>query len=834
MQYTSSQESLETTSTLSEHSDDSKDSFQGSMRMSALQWLMRVRKMVQDLPDHPIYRDHQCKVQSNVLPENKGNNYEWGRATEYEKQLEVFDTFRTVTLDKLAGDLNREQVTKVYHSVMLELNRLNEALPIYAKKIEILEAIRNNRVTTLVGNTGIGKSTQIMPYLLEIEEFTGKIALGQPHWHSLESIVLRVEQESKMKIALVPEHSSRMPPNDERLEIHTHRSLISLLIDDFNLSQYSCIIIDEAHERFIESDIVLSLMKDALSRNPNLRLIVTSATADQTIFDNLFNVDVPRIQISGISHNLEVEYISSFANNKDRTDEIIYCLLEKAIKNEEEGISSHFDGSILIFVPSIKEISKLQRMISPLCRDHYEIKEFHGYLDSQARKEIFEHSNKPKIIISTRLGETAITIPDLRVVIDTGIDILRTLDRMTHMTIEQRGQITQSSAKQRAGRTGRTCSGICYRLYSKEDYEALDKYEKSALKRYYFHRTIVILKALKISNIVGFNFLEELDEEDKRDMKSDEEFLYHIDALDAKRELTKLGTIMSECSLEPYLIRSLFESVKLDCAEEVKKILGLFSNDWKLFVKGEDIKQQKRNFCEKDGDFLMLLNIYQEYEKRKDGYDLIGWMEENHLSPKAFTLTDFVIGDLGGVVEKMRGLVSEVDHKVDRDSINDRILKCFFMGFWVNLTRVLQNSIQLCRLGRPIRIHPQSSMGLVGRGEDTEFMICANIAKSEHGLSGMYFSRISPEWIKELPAECRQQILPPYSLESVFRSECQPVFQTERAEIPAQEYAKNYTYSWDRVEKAPVFSRSKFMSDGRNEMDAPRKGFVNSKRNNII
>ena len=154
------------------------------------------------------------------------------------------------------------------------------------------------------------------------------------------------------------------------------------------------------------------------------------------------------------------------------------------------------------------------------------------------------------------------------------------------MTIEERGHITRSSANQRAGRTGRTCSGICYRLYSKEDYEALNKYEKSALKRYHFYRTIVILKALKISNIVDFNFLEELDEKDRRDMKSDEEFLYHIDALDAKRELTKLGTIMSECSLEPYLIRALFESVKLNCVEQVKKILGLFSNDWKLFVKG--------------------------------------------------------------------------------------------------------------------------------------------------------------------------------------------------------------------------------------------------------
>ena len=265
---------------------------------------------------------------------------------------------------------------------------------------------------------------------------------------SLESIAFRVERESKINIALLSEHSSRMPLNGERFEIHTHRSLISLLIDGFNLSQHSCIIIDEAHERFIESDIVLSLMKDALERNPNLRLIVTSATADQTIFDNLFNMGVPRIQISGISHDLDVEYISSFASNKDRTDDVIYRLLEKAIRNKEEDKASHFDGSVLIFVPSMREISKLHRSIKKLCEDHYEINEFHGYLDNEARRKIFESSIKPKIIISTRLGETAITIQNLRVVIDTGIDILRRFDRMTHMTIEERGQITQSSAKQ--------------------------------------------------------------------------------------------------------------------------------------------------------------------------------------------------------------------------------------------------------------------------------------------------------------------------------------------------------------------------------------------------
>ena len=393
MQDTSSDGSYETAETFSEHSKDSEDSFE---ELSDLEWFTIVRKMVEGLPKHSIYRNHQHKIETNFVPRSSGDNYEWGKSTEYQKQLEVFDTFRAVTLAKLTDDLNREQVEKIYNSVLLELDRLKEAFPIYAKKIEILEAIRKNRVITLVGNTGSGKSTQIMPYLLEIEEFTGKIALGQPHWNSLESIAFRVERESKINIALLPEHSSRMPLNGERFEIHTHRSLISLLIDDFNLSQYSCIIIDEAHERFIESDIVLSLMKDALERNPNLRLIVTSATADQTIFDNLFNMGVPRIEISGISHDLDVEYISSFASNKDRTDDVIYRLLAKAIRNKEEDKASHFDGSVLIFVPSMREISKLHRSIKKLCEDHYEINEFHGYLDNEARKEDLRALNQAK------------------------------------------------------------------------------------------------------------------------------------------------------------------------------------------------------------------------------------------------------------------------------------------------------------------------------------------------------------------------------------------------------------------------------------------------------
>jgi len=715
-------------------------------------WREQLKRMIECLLEHQYYKGHlrKIKVEEFVKKEISKGNFK----VDYEKQAEVFKRFQQEALKKLENIKSKLEGVKVLKAVKMELERLKTAHPIYAKKYEILDLLKKEQIITVIGATSSGKSTQIIQYLLEMEGFDKKIALGEPRRHLVEHLAKTIKKECDEEMVVLASHSNHLVGEENaKLEFHTHKSLIQALIADEKLSGYSCLIIDEAHERYVESDILISLVKKTLRSNKDLKVIITSATANQAIFDKLFEEQVPRIQIAGTTYEVEKKYIGSFEENKGKTENKVHDIIEESLKVLEDGSRDEFGGDVLIFVAGVKEVDHLIDFLSPIYGESFNILPFHGRLNKEDKAQVWKrYSSKPKLIVSTRYAETGLTLANLKVVIDCGYDLSRTYIRETHVTEEEIKKISQSSADQRAGRTGRTCNGVCYRLYSKDDYDKLEKYEKSAMKSYHYYNAIMLLKGMKVKDVASFEFVEELTEKDKKDLKNDIRFLELMNILGEDEELLPLGKVITQSPFNPIEARILYEAMRWDCIEPVINILGLYSKDWTLFGRGGDAKEIKKRFHSDDGAFMMLCNISDEYENQTDKES---WLIESGLDRKSFSGACDFIEEAKNAINRARRekvIEVEVDKDVERMSRTDRILRCFLQGYWFNLCVRKERVFKLPRLNKYMRVNAHD----INRRID--FLICDGVGKFDDTLHAQVYSRINKEWLNDLSAECLAEI----------------------------------------------------------------------------
>ncbi len=735
-------------------------------------WKEQIQRMVEHLLNHQYYKGHlkKIRVEEFLNLNEKIRKVGYEGEIDYEKQAQVFRRFQQETLKRLESVTKRSEGAEVLKAIGIELERLKTAHPIYAKKYEILELLRKEQIITVFGATSSGKSTQIIQYLLGMEEFDKKIAIGEPARHLVEHIAKKIKEELRNmeceeEIAVLDGHSNHLIADKNiKLEFHTHKSLIQALIDDHMLSNYSCVIIDEAHERLIESDILISLLKSTLQKRKDLKLVITSATANQAIFDKLFEEKVPRIDISGKIWTLNVKYEGSFADHLVKTEHKIHDLIADGLEEERDEIK----GDVLIFVAGRREVESLIDVLTPTFKDYYEILPFHGGLNRQKKDKIFKVSSRKKLIVSTRYAETGLTIPNLTVVIDCGFDLNRTYIRETHVTEEEVGKISRSSADQRAGRTARTCNGVCYRLYSEEEYNELEKYDKSAMKRYHYYNAIAMLKGMKIKDILSFEFLEELNEDDKKDMKNDLRFLQLMEILDENEDLLPFGAVMNESSLNPIQARILYEAMRLDCVQPVINILGLYSQDWTLFGRGTEANAIKRRFHSEDGTFMMFYKIYEEYEKEEDKNS---WLSESGIDSRSFERAcGFMKGAQEAIDKVLREKIIEIQgvQGSSKMTLTDRILRCFLAGYWFNFCERRERAFKLTRLGQYISIRPS-----LKDKERIDYIICDSVGKRSGSLHTEIYSRINGEWLNELSPGCLLELgVNPSSLKkTLFKSQ---------------------------------------------------------------
>ena len=449
-----------------------------------------------------------------------------------------------------------------------------ESLPIFKLRTQLLNAVHDNQMLVVVGETGSGKTTQMTQYVAEAGYTThGRIGCTQPRRVAAMSVAKRVAEEYGCRLGQEVGYSIRFEDctsPETRIKYMTDGMLLRECLVDPLLSNYAIIILDEAHERSIHTDVLFGLCKQACNNRSDLKLVITSATLDATKFSEFFN-NCPIFTIPGRSFPVEILY------TKDPEEDY----LDAALLTVMQIHLSEPQGDILVFLTGQEEIDTacqilFERMksLGPLVPELI-ILPVYSALPSEMQSRIFEPAppGSRKCIIATNIAETSLTIDGIYYVVDPGFCKQNIYDAKLGMDSLVVVPISQAMAKQRAGRAGRTGPGKCYRLYTEGAYRnEMHPTTVPEIQRANLGITVLMLKAMGINDILNFGFM---DPPPEQTMIAAMEQLYSLGALDDEGLLTRLGRKMAEFPLDPALSKMLIASVAMGCSEEILTVVAM-------------------------------------------------------------------------------------------------------------------------------------------------------------------------------------------------------------------------------------------------------------------
>ncbi len=508
-----------------------------------------------------------------------------------------------------------------YSQRFFDIAKKTAQLPVAEYRDRIVETVRSNQTMVLVGETGSGKTTQIPKFLLEAG-FTkgGKcIACTQPRRVAAMSVAQRVAQELDVTLGQQVGYSIRfeeMTSQSTCLKYMTDGMLLREAQTDPALSRYSVILLDEAHERTVATDVLMGLLKEVLLKRKDLRLVVMSATLNAEKFQTYFD-SAPRIDVPGRMFKVDVFYTAE--PEKD--------YLEAAIKT---AVKIHWDeppGDILLFLTGEEEIELACKTITAECDKGGHDKvgpvvcyPLYSSLPPQAQQKVFDPAPPPrreggpagrKIIVSTNIAETSLTIDGIVYVIDPGFSKQKVYNPRVRVESLLVSPISRASANQRSGRAGRTRPGKCFRLYTAKSFkDDLEETTYPEMLRSNLASVVLTLKKLGVEDLVHFDFMDPPAPETL--MRALEQLNY-LGAIDDDGNLTDFGAIIAEFPLDPQLSAMLVASPKYRCSNEIVSIAALLSVP-QIFMRPKEAQRQadeaKAAFQHADGDHLTLLNAY--------------------------------------------------------------------------------------------------------------------------------------------------------------------------------------------------------------------------------
>ncbi len=483
-------------------------------------------------------------------------------------------------------------------------------LPITARKDDIVAAIRANQVVVIAGETGSGKTTQIPKMCLEAGlGIEAKIGCTQPRRVAALSISRRIAEELNVNwgrdVGCTIRFDDRSSPQTY-IKLMTDGILLAETQGDPLLSEYNCIIIDEAHERSLNIDFLLGYLKTLLAKRSDLKLIITSATIDTATFSKAFN-DAPIIEVSGRLYPVEVIYAPFDADSEERGD-ITY--VDAAVRAAETALCEPGNGDILIFMPGERDIRETCDLLDGRFGREAEIIPLFGLLSAADQQRVFAPLNRRKIVVATNIAETSLTIPGIRYVIDSGLARISRYNPRTRTKRLPVEPISQSSANQRKGRSGRVQDGVCIRLYSEEDFNERPQYTQPEIQRANLAEVILRMRAYHLGDIETFPFVNP---PPPNAIAGGYLLLQELGALDEKRELTQLGHDLSRLPIDPTLGRMLLQSQHEHAGRELLIIAaGLSIQDprERPLDRKEAAAAAHKRFLDPASDFLSLLKIW--------------------------------------------------------------------------------------------------------------------------------------------------------------------------------------------------------------------------------
>ncbi|OOF59937.1 ATP-dependent RNA helicase HrpA [Rodentibacter myodis] len=507
-----------------------------------------------------------------------------------------------------------------------------ETLPVSQRKAEIQTLLAEHQVIVVAGETGSGKTTQLPKMCLELGLGNlGMIGHTQPRRIAARSVATRIAEELQTELGDLVGYKVRF--NDQmsdntQIKLMTDGILLAEIQTDRFLNQYSCLIIDEAHERSLNNDFILGYLKQLLPRHPDLKLIITSATIDVERFSKHFD-NAPIIEVSGRTYPVEVRYrpISEEADQ----DQL------QGILNAVDELQAEGRGDILIFMNGEREIRDTAEALKKQNLKHTEILPLFARLSAQEQNKIFHPSGLNRIVLATNVAETSLTVPGIKYVIDPGT---ARISRYSYRTKVQRlpiEPISQASANQRKGRCGRVSEGICIRLYSEEDFHSRPEFTEPEILRTNLASVILQMTALGLDDIEAFPFV---DAPDKRHIQDGVKLLEELGAFEwknikksrsmdgennapnyqEKRVLTNLGRQLAQLPVDPRLAKMLLSAVNLGCVYEVMVIVSALSIQdprERPTEKQQAADEKHRRFADKKSDFLAFLNLWHYVQEQQ-------------------------------------------------------------------------------------------------------------------------------------------------------------------------------------------------------------------------
>ncbi|KAF9500644.1 pre-mRNA-splicing factor ATP-dependent RNA helicase PRP43 [Pleurotus eryngii] len=657
----------------------------------------------------------------------------------------------------LEHDLNAfKNPTTTYTARCKELLASRRKLPVYAQMDGFFTVFNENQIVILVGETGTGKTTQIPQFVAysDLAHLNGKmIACTQPRRVAAISAAKRVAEEMDVQLGYQVGYSIRFEDMTKRgttfLKYMTDGMLLREAMDDPDLRRYSTVILDEAHERTIATDILMGLLKGLAKRRADLKIIIMSATLDAVKFQKFFSLPLgtkaPLFEVPGRTHPVEIFYAQD--SEPDYVEAAIRTVL---MIHRAEG-----PGDILLFLTGEEEIEDVCRKIKLEADDLINqdpssvgpivcipLYSSQPIMQQQCILGAAPAARGPrKVVVSTNIAETSLTIDGIVYVVDPGFSKQKVYNPRIRVESLLVSPISKASAQQRAGRAGRTQPGKCFRLYTERDFRSqLEEQTYPEIQRSNLSTMVLQLVKLGIKDIVRFEYL---DVPAPESLMRALELLNFLKALDDDGNLTPLGSKIAEFPLEPQLATLLVVSPEFKCSNEILTIVSMISvpNIW---VRPADQKNQadaaKTRFTVSDGDHLTLLNVYNQYMQNKSNEN---WPRTNFVSGRALAEAEKVRAQLQRLMKRSNlELISITDEKKLHQSIRQALVCGFFMqaahrgGEKGSYLTIKDNQV--------VYLHPSS--GLKGNPEWVLF--------NEFILTTKPYirtvSEVRPEWLLEL------------------------------------------------------------------------------------
>jgi ATP-dependent helicase HrpA len=696
-------------------------------------------------------------------------------ATDRRRVRREINRLKRVSPNSMTGDQLEKRIIglekKLQNSIKKKFRRIEnlpkfsyiDSLPITAKKDEIIKTISNEQAVIISGQTGSGKTTQIPKFCLAAGRgIDGKIGCTQPRRIAATMVARRIAEELGQDVGKAVGYKIRFKDRTRRdayIKIMTDGILLMEVQNDPYLNAYDTIIVDEAHERNLNVDFVLGILKTLLKKRKDLKVIITSATIDTRKFSQAFN-NAPIIEVSGRMYPVEVLYLP---------DEPEF----RKITTDQNGEQTHIEcaalavdllypaesqGDTLIFMPTEQDIRETCEILEGRNYSRTTILPLFARLPAADQSKVFSRPAGRKIIVATNVAETSLTIPGIRYVIDTGLARIAQYNPRSRTKALPVTPISRSSADQRSGRCGRLENGICIRLFAEEDYQARELFTPPEILRSNLADVILRMIALNLGDISAFPFI---DKPAAKNIQDGFNLLIELGAISETRNLrgrranrftlTEKGKLMAAIPLDPRLSRMLIEAQTEGCLPEIAIIAAALSIQdprERPAEEADTADQIHARFDDAASDFISLLNIWRNFHETLDQVKSANQMKKycrsHYLSFRRMREWRDIHFQIGTILKEHNFPIKH-DATLNPEDKYAAIHKSILSGFLSNIAVKKAKNIFQAAKGREVMIFPGS--GLFNRAK--AWVVAAEMVETTR-LFARTVANIDSSWLEKL------------------------------------------------------------------------------------